>query len=55
MEISAKTAKDLQSVTVFEKTPSQKSGQVPNICYKIIVRQFPIYNLKQKRVKKLKS
>ena len=54
MEISAETAKDLQSVTVFEKTP-QKSGQVPNTCYKIIVRQFPIYNLKQKRVKKLKS
>ena len=26
----------------LQKTPSQKSGQVPNTCYKIVVRKFPI-------------
>ena len=55
MEISAKTDKDLQSLTVFAKTPSQKSGRVPNTCYKIVVRKFPIYKLKQKRAKKVKN
>ena len=36
-EISAKTAKDIQSLTVFAKTPSQKSGGVLNTCYKMVV------------------
>ena len=53
MEISAKTAKGIQSLTVFAKTPSQKSGWVLNTCYKIVVRKFPIYKLKQKRAKKV--
>ena len=38
-----------------KRTPSQKSGRVPNTCYKIVVRKFPIYKLKQKRTKKVKS
>ena len=33
-EISAKTAKDIQSLTVLQKTPSQKSGGVLNISAK---------------------
>ena len=55
MKITAKTAKELQSLTAFKKTPSQKSGRVPNTCYKIVVRKFPIYKLKQKKVKKVKN
>ena len=55
MEISAKTAKDIQSLTIFAKTSSQKSGRVLNTCYKMVVRKFPIYKLKQKRTKKVKS
>ena len=39
MEISAKTDKDLQSLTVFAKN----SGRFPNTCYKIVVRKFSIY------------
>ena len=37
MEISTKTAKDIQSLTVFAKISSNKSGGVPNICYKMAV------------------
>ena len=36
-EISAKTAKDIQSLTVFAKTPSQNSGGILNTCYKTVV------------------
>ena len=54
-EISAKTAKDLQSLFVFAKTPSQKSGRAPNTCHKIVVRKVPIFKLKQKRVKIFKN
>ena len=39
----------------LQKTLSQKSGRVPNTCYKIVVRKFPIYKLKQKRAKKVKN
>ena len=36
----------------LQKTPSQKSGWVPNTCHKTVVRKFPMYKLKQKRAKK---
>ena len=26
----------------LQKTPSHKSGRIPNTCYKIVVRKFPI-------------
>ena len=56
MEIPAKIAKDFQSLNVFAKTPSQKSGRLPNICYKITVRKFPSQNKsKQKKDKKDKN
>ena len=55
MEISAKAAKDFQSLSVFEKAPSQKSGRVPNTCYKMLVRKFPVYKAKQKRIKNVKN
>ena len=54
-EISANIAKDFQSLTIFAKNFSQKSGQAPNTCYKIVVRKFPIYKLKQKGAKKVKN
>ena len=48
----------LRSLVTFlflPKTLSQKPGQVPNTCYKIVVRKFPIYKLKQKGTKKIKN
>ena len=39
----------------MQETPSQKSGQVPNTCYKIVVRKFPINKLKKRGVNKLKA
>ena len=54
METSAKIAKDFQLLTIFAKNSIQMSGWVPNTCYKIVVRKFPIYRLKQKWAKKLK-
>ena len=50
-EISAKTANELQLLTVLQKIPCHKSGRVPFTCYKIVVRKFSIYKLKQKNVK----
>ena len=38
----------------MQKTSSQNSGQVPNTCYKIVVRKFPICKVKQIWLKKLK-
>ena len=55
MEISAKKAKGIQLLTVCAKTPFQKSGWDPNKCWKMVVRKFPIYKLKQKRAKKVKN
>ena len=43
MKISAEIDEDLQSLTVFAKTLSQKSDPVPSTCNKIAVRKFPIY------------
>ena len=44
------------SLTDFaKKTLSQKSGGVLNTCYKMVVRKFPIYKLKQKTAKKVKN
>ena len=39
----------------LQKTPSQMSGRVPNMCHKIVVRKFPIHKLKQKTTKKVKN
>ena len=50
--IYANIAKESQSLNIFQKTPSQKSSRVPNTCYKIVVRKFPIYKLKQKMTKR---
>ena len=55
MAISAKTAKNFRLLTMFAKNTSQKSGRVPNTCYKIVVVKFPTYTLKQKRPKKVKN
>ena len=49
MEIFGKTVNDLESLTVFAKSSSQKSGLVSDTCYKIVVRKFPIVKLKQKK------
>ena len=49
MEISAERVKDIKSLIVFAKAPSQKSGWIPDTYYKIIVRKFSAYKLKQKR------
>ena len=50
MEISAKIVKDFQSLTSFEK-----KCRVPDTCYKIVARKFPICKLKQKMAKKVKN
>ena len=55
MEKSAITGKDIQSLIILQKPPSQTSGWVPNACYKIAVRKFPVYKLKQKMAKKGKT
>ena len=39
----------------FLKAPSPDSNRVPNTCYKIVVRKFPVYKLKQKRAKNVKN
>ena len=39
----------------LQKTPSQKSGWVPNTCHKVVVRKFPVYKLKEKAAKKVKN
>ena len=49
-EIFEKIAKGFQLITIFHS----ESGRVPNTFYKIVVRKFPIYKLKQKTAKKLK-
>ena len=54
-EISAKTAKNIQSLTVFVKNSIPESDRVFNIYYKMVVRKFPIYKLKQNRAKKVKN
>ena len=54
MEIPTKTAKDLQQL-FLKKTLSQKFGRVSNTYYKIVVRKFTKYKLKQKRAKKAKK
>ena len=53
--MSAKTAKDFQSLSVFAKNPIQKFERTPNTCHKIVFRKFPMYKAKQKRVKKVKN
>ena len=53
MEIFGKTVNDLESLTVFVKSSSQKSGLVSDTYYKIVVRKFPIVKLKQKKAKKV--
>ena len=56
MYIYNQTAREFHSLTIFAKsTPFQRSGRVPNTCYKIVVKKFPIYKLKQKRAKKIKN
>ena len=52
MELSAKLAKDFQSLTILAK---KHYVLWPNTCYKIVVRKFPIYNLKEKMAQKLKN
>ena len=54
-EISPKTAKVLQLLTVFAKHPSQMSSWVLNTCYNMVNRKFPVYKLKQKMAKKVKN
>ena len=55
MAILAKIAQDIQFLTIFQKSPSQKSGGVHSACYEIAVRKFPMYKLKQKNVKNVKN
>ena len=55
MAILGKIAQDIQFLTIFQKSPSQKSGGVHNPCYEIVVRKFPMYKLKQKNVKNVKN
>ena len=55
MEISAKMTNKFQSlIIVSQKAPSEKSGWAPNTCYKIVVRRFFVYKLKQKMTKAVK-
>ena len=37
------------------KTPSQKSDWFSNTCYKIVVRKFSMYKLKQKKAENVKN
>ena len=55
MKISAKIAKEFQSLTVYLKPSSQKSNRSPNTCFKIVVRKLTRYKLKQKRAKKVEN
>ena len=50
-----KTVKDLESLTVFAKSSSQKSGLVSDTYYKIVVIKFPIVKLKQNKAKKVQN
>ena len=36
-----------QCLTIFKKNSSQKFDRVRNVCYKLVVKKFSIYNLKQ--------
>ena len=54
MEISAKTTKDIQLLAVSAKN-SIPEFQPGNVSYKMEIRKFPIYKLKQKRSKEVKN
>ena len=50
-----KKPRSFQSFTTVAKTPSQKSDRFPNNCYKIVVRKFSIYKVKQMKAKRVKN